>query len=92
MQDILLIIILLINLYAYILMIGDKRKAIQGKWRTSEYKLLITGCCFGSIGIILGMLPPVNHKKNKWKFSVLMPLVAIVQVVGLWKLKSIFNF
>lgn len=61
-------------------MVMDKRKAVKGKWRVSEQKLFISAWLFGTIGIWLGMLPPVNHKKSKAPFIWKMVLITVVQV------------
>ncbi len=75
-----LFFLLLMTLRSYVLMIMDKRKAIKGKWRVSEQKLFISAWLFGTIGIWLGMLPPVNHKKSKGSFIWKMVLITVVQV------------
>ena len=49
-------------------MILDKRKAIKKTWRTPESKLYLAALLGGFIGIWIGMLPPVNHKKSKSSF------------------------
>ncbi len=80
------LILLLINIRAYGMMIWDKRKAIkENVWRTPEKRLLITGLLFGSVGIIFGMFPPVNHKKRKNKFRFGMPLIFLIQFFILYQ-------
>jgi uncharacterized membrane protein YsdA (DUF1294 family) len=73
-------LILLANVLSYILMIIDKRKAIKGKWRIPERQLFIAAWLAGSIGIWLGMLPPVNHKKSKSAFIWKLAAITVVQV------------
>ena len=68
-------------------MVSDKRKSKQKNvWRISEKKLLTTGWAFGSLGISLGMLPPVNHKKRKNWFRYGMPIAAIIHILILYKI------
>ena len=73
------------------MMVLDKQKAKQkNRWRTPEKRLLLAGVLFGSLGIILGMFSPVNHKKRKPKFRFGMPLAFIVQLFLLHRI-YIFN-
>lgn len=61
-------------------MIWDKWKSKQKDgWRISEKQLLTSGAVFGSVGVILGMFPPVHHKKRKNKFRFGMPVAFIIQ-------------
>ncbi|MGB0985545.1 MAG: DUF1294 domain-containing protein, partial [Saprospiraceae bacterium] len=76
--------IFLINLSSYILMIIDKRKAVKGKWRIPERRLFIAAWLLGSIGIWLGMLPPVNHKKSKSSFIWKLTAITVIQLFLLY--------
>lgn len=61
-------------------MIWDKWKSKQeGAWRISEKQLLTSGALLGSVGVILGMFPPVHHKKRKNKFRIGMPIALLIQ-------------
>ena len=73
-------LVFLTNMVSYILMIIDKRKAVKGKWRIPERQLFIAAWLAGSIGIWLGMLPPVNHKKSKSSFIWKLAAITGVQV------------
>lgn len=48
------------------MMITDKLKSKRKGERVSEKSLLVLALVLGSFGILLGMLPPVNHKSSKW--------------------------
>ena len=72
--------IIIMTIRAYFLMISDKRKAIKGKWRIPEKRLFQAAFLLGSPGVWLGMLPPVNHKKSKTSFLVILTLITAVQV------------
>lgn len=74
------VLIIIMTFRAYFMMISDKRKAIKGKWRTPEKRLFRVAFLFGSLGIWLGMLPPVNHKKSKTSFLLILTLITAVQV------------
>lgn len=74
------ILVIVMTIRAYFLMISDKRKAVKGKWRIPERRLFQVAFLLGSLGIWLGMLPPVNHKKSKTSFLVILTLITTVQV------------
>ncbi len=74
------LLITIMTFRAYFMMISDKRKAIKGEWRTPEKRLFKAAFLFGSLGIWLGMLPPVNHKKSKTSFLMILTLITAVQV------------
>lgn len=68
----------LTNLYAFILMGIDKRKAIKDVRRISE-KALLTACgLFAAPGGLLGM-HVFRHKTRKLKFKLGVPLMLIAQ-------------
>ena len=69
----------LLSLLSFILYGLDKRKAMHHKWRISELTLLLFSV-FGGIGGLLGMLL-FHHKTRKWKFRILVPLFAIIDVL-----------
>ena len=68
----------LTNLYAFILMGIDKRKAIKDVHRISE-KALLTACgLFAAPGGLIGM-HVFHHKTRKLKFKLGVPLMLIAQ-------------
>ena len=68
----------LTNLYAFILMGIDKRKAIKDVRRISE-KALLTACgLFAAPGGLIGM-HVFHHKTRKLKFKLGVPLMLIAQ-------------
>lgn len=81
------VLLLLLNVRTYVMMVLDKQKSkSKTTWRTPEKQLLIAGLLFGSFGIVLGMFPPVNHKKRKNKFRYGMPLTFIIQLFLVYQL------
>lgn len=74
------IIIALINLYGFILMYVDKRRAINHQWRIPEIRLLLASFCFGSLGILSGMYV-FRHKTRHWRFVLLVPLSLILHIL-----------
>ena len=92
MDDTLLIAMIavyaVLNLISMFMFFSDKRKAIKGKWRTTENALL-TSAFFGPFGAVAGM-HLAHHKTNKPKFKLVyiftilhIALIAVLVVYGL---------
>ena len=58
----------------------DKYYAVRYKWRVKEPTLFTLSVLFGAIGAVPGMLV-FRHKINKPGFRVLIPMMAILQLV-----------
>lgn len=83
-------VLALTNLYAFILMGIDKRKAVRDVRRISE-KALLTACgLFAAPGGLIGM-HVFHHKTRKIKFSVGAPLMLIAQAAILAALLYLFQ-
>jgi len=74
--------LLLINLISLSLCWYDKRAAIRQKWRIKESTLLLSAALGGSVGFYVGM-KAFRHKTKHLKFTVLVPLLIILQSAGL---------
>lgn len=61
------------NLFTFLQMGMDKRKAVKEKQRISEKTLLLSAFFMGAVGSGAGMLV-FHHKTKKWKFRILVPL------------------
>lgn len=77
---ILLIYFLLMNVIAFLLMGMDKQKAKRHAYRISEAMLLLPAFLFGSFGSYLGM-HFFHHKTKKKKFTILVPLLLLIQLL-----------
>ncbi len=77
---ILLVWLLLINLFGFIQMFVDKRRAKKDKWRIPEKRLFLVAAIGGSIGSILGM-QVFRHKTKHKSFLIGMPAILVAQVV-----------
>ena len=75
------IYLFLINAAGFVLMLADKRKAIKGHWRISERTLLSCAILGGSIGCLAGM-HLVRHKTRHLKFTVGIPVILAIQLIG----------
>lgn len=62
-----IIVYALLNLISMFMFFSDKRKAVKGKWRTTENALLLSAF-LGPFGATLGM-HLAHHKTNKPKFK-----------------------
>jgi uncharacterized membrane protein YsdA (DUF1294 family) len=74
--------LIILNLAGFALMGIDKSKAKHHAWRIPERTLFLTSILGGSIGSWAGMYV-FRHKTKHWYFVVGMPLIFILQVVGL---------
>ncbi|WP_202080694.1 DUF1294 domain-containing protein [Caldalkalibacillus salinus] len=71
---------LLLNTYAFIIFIQDKRKAKRGKpFRIPESSFFLTAACGGGIGTLIGMTA-ARHKTQHLSFKLLLPLLFVTSV------------
>ena len=85
LEQILLIILAGINIFAFFVMANDKRKSIQGSnpERTPEGVLFFLAAAGGSGGIYAAMIF-LRHKTRKWYFQVGVPLVILQNVATMY--------
>lgn len=78
------------NLFTFLLMGFDKRRAVTGGWRVPEKRLFLCSFLFGGLGIALGM-SVFRHKTQHLSFKILVPLSIFMNgiVIGaaLWYLQ-----
>ena len=84
MTGFIMVIFLIINLAGFILCFKDKRAAVKGKWRVPEKTFFLLGIFWGAIGIYASMLL-FRHKTKHWYFKLGMPVLAVVNIVTLYK-------
>ena len=87
-EKIFFIYLAVINIIAFIMYGLDKAKAIAGKWRTTEFALIVVSAIGGCLGAFIGMRV-WHHKTQKLKFQILVPLFLIIWVVIIMRLKRI---
>ena len=75
----------LVNLWAFALMVFDKRRAkMRGARRVRERTLFLSALLGGGLGACLGMWI-FRHKTEHWYFVVGMPLILLAEsVLGWW--------
>ncbi len=62
-----IIVYAVLNVISMLMFFSDKRKAVKGKWRTTENELLFSAL-LGPFGATIGM-HLAHHKTNKAKFK-----------------------
>ena len=77
---ILLVWLLIINLFGFIQIFVDKRRAMKDKWRIPEKRLFLVAAIGGSVGSIVGM-QVFRHKTKHKSFVIGMPAILVAQVV-----------
>ena len=70
--------LILINALGLVLMLLDKRCAIQGRRRIPEATLMGVAAVGGSVGVFMGMYL-FRHKTRKPKFYLGVPLILAAQ-------------
>lgn len=78
--DLLTTYVVFINLFAFIAMGADKRRAKKGKWRISEQFLLFVAFIGGALGMIVGA-NFFRHKTKKFLFTIGLPAIVIFHVI-----------
>ena len=68
------------NLFGFLQMYADKRRAKMDKWRIPEKRLFLVAAIGGSIGSILGMRM-FRHKTKHKSFVYGMPVILMAQVL-----------
>ena len=71
---------IIINIFAFLAMFIDKRKAQKGKWRIPENTLLLLALIGGSIGALVVMYT-FRHKTKKLRFTIGFPVILILQII-----------
>lgn len=75
--------LLLMNAAGFGIMLLDKQLARHHRRRVPEAMLLAFAACFGSAGVLAGMLV-CRHKTRKPLFTVTVPLLFALQAVCLY--------
>lgn len=77
-----IIYVFVVNVIAFLMYGLDKVKAKRLQWRIQESTLLGVAVIGGSIGAFLGM-QIFHHKTKKPKFYIGVPVIFILQVIGI---------
>lgn len=74
------IVLVVMNVAAFLLMAEDKKRAKQGAWRIKEKTLFLVTGLFGGLGGTLGMFL-LRHKTKHWYFRLGFPALLVVQII-----------
>lgn len=89
-----LLLFILWNLFTFLLMGIDKKRAKKKQYRISEKTLFLSAFFFGALGTTLGM-NLFRHKTKHWYFKIGFPVLLIIQLLLILyyfiKLKKIGN-
>ncbi len=72
--------LIIINIMGLLIMLIDKKKAINSKWRIPEKTIFIVTMLGGGIGTIIGMYK-FRHKTKKLKFTIGLPVITLSEIV-----------
>lgn len=90
-MDILTIVFLMMNIFAFVIMSYDKRLAKMKRTRIPENNLLIISILGGSLGILSAMIL-FRHKTSKGSFVLKFIFTILIQLIVLfWIVSSINN-
>lgn len=87
MQKYIIIILLILNIFGFILVSLDKYKAKNRLWRVPERTYFLLSILGGSIGVYIGLFF-FNHKTRHWYFMTIIPLIIIAQIVFIYYLST----
>ncbi len=79
-SHILLIYLVAVNIFAFILMWWDKRKAKMKEWRIAEATFLLLSFIGGALGLFVGMFK-FRHKTLKLSFRAVAVISLIVPLL-----------
>ena len=71
--------LIIINIIGLLIMLIDKKKAINSKWRIPEKTIFIVTMLGGGIGTIIGMYK-FRHKTKKLKFTIGLPVITLSEI------------
>ena len=82
MIELVSLVLIVLNIFTFLLYAIDKRKAVKGKWRISERMLIGFTLAFGGIGALFG-IRFTRHKTNRNKFRFTVVLGVMITLVPL---------
>ena len=77
---VLLFILIFINAFTFLLYAYDKKCAMTGKWRISEFTLLMCAVLGGSIGAYMAM-HILRHKTKHARFYISIPIILSIHII-----------
>ncbi len=87
MQKFVIFLLLILNIFGFILVSLDKFKAKNRLWRIPERSFFILSILGGSVGVYIGLFL-FNHKTRHWYFMTIIPLIILAQIVFIYYLSN----
>lgn len=87
MRKFIVIVLLILNIFGFILVSLDKYKAKNRLWRIPERSFFILSILGGSVGVYIGLFL-FNHKTRHWYFMTIIPLIILAQIVFIYYLSN----
>jgi uncharacterized membrane protein YsdA (DUF1294 family) len=81
--SVILLIVLIINIFGFILVAIDKNKARKNQWRISEKTFFIISAFGGGPGVYAGLFV-FRHKTRHMSFMAGIPLIIVLQLALLY--------
>jgi len=85
MQKFIAILLVILNIFGFILVSLDKYKAKNRLWRIPERSFFLLSILGGSVGVYIGLFF-FNHKTRRWYFMTIIPLIILAQMVFIYYL------
>ncbi len=85
MQSIIIFILVVLNIFGFVLVSLDKYKAKNKLWRIPERAFFMLSILGGSLGVYIGLFF-FNHKTRRWYFMAIIPLIILAQIVFIYYL------
>jgi len=85
MQNIIIILVVILNIFGFILVSLDKYKAKNKLWRIPERSFFLLSILGGGIGVYIGLFF-FNYKTRHWYFMTIIPLIILAQIVAIYYL------
>lgn len=83
MHKYIITIVILLNIFGFVLVLLDKYKAKNRLWRIPERSFFLLSILGGSVGVYIGLLT-FKHKTRHWYFMTIIPLIIIAQLVFIY--------
>lgn len=80
-----IVLIVILNVAAYLMMADDKQRAKKKAWRIPEKRLFGIAACGGALGLFIGM-KAYRHKTQHISFTLGIPLLLLWNVVAYYGL------
>ncbi|MDF2985023.1 MAG: putative rane protein [Eubacterium sp.] len=85
MQNIIIAVLVILNIFGFVLVSLDKYKAKNKLWRIPERSFFLLSILGGSIGVYIGLFF-FNHKTRNWYFMTVIPFILLAQLIFIYYL------